>query len=150
MLTVNPLLREIIERMASGPGTSREVQSKPHTGIIEEELAQARGNHKLPLPSDGRLIGWLQEIKAGDILPIGSTGWPSGGCSDKHHRPHLHAGDRHELPGLPAVATARPWNCWLVPSPSAGWPLRWSFASDSASSPSGSTRGRPLRYLNSG
>ena len=63
VLAVNPLLREIIERMALWPWDKPEAE-QTYTGIIEEELAQApRESWQLPPPSDGRLTGWLQEIK---------------------------------------------------------------------------------------
>ena len=64
-----PAAAGIIERMALWPWDKPEAE-QTCTGIIEEELAQApRESWQLPLPSDGRLTGWLQEIKRGDTLP---------------------------------------------------------------------------------
>ena len=70
VLAVNPLLREIIERMALWPWDKPEAEQTCTLALLKEELAQApRESWQLPLPSDGRLIGWLQEIKRGDTLP---------------------------------------------------------------------------------
>lgn len=70
MLAVNPLLREIIERMALWPWDKPEAEQTCTLALLKEELAQApRESWQLPLPSDGRLTGWLQEIKRGDTLP---------------------------------------------------------------------------------
>ncbi len=62
VLAVNPLLREIIERMALWPW-DKPRRSRLHTGIIEEELAQApRESWQFAAAvEDGRPIsGWLQ------------------------------------------------------------------------------------------
>lgn len=70
VLAVNPLLREIIERMALWPWDKPAAEQHCTLALLQEELAQApRESWQLPLPSDGRLTGWLQEIKRCDTLP---------------------------------------------------------------------------------
>ena len=83
VLAVNPLLRDH-RRMALWP-LGQAGSGNLHTGIIEEELAQApRESWQLPLPSDGRLTGWLREIKRGDTLPRrAQPAGRTGGASDK-------------------------------------------------------------------
>jgi len=70
VLAVNPLLREIIERMAIWPWDKPAAEQHCTLALLQEELAQApRESWQLPLPSDSRLAGWLQEVKRGDTLP---------------------------------------------------------------------------------
>ncbi|WP_429066692.1 AraC family transcriptional regulator [Aeromonas bestiarum] len=70
VMAVNPLLREIIERMALWPWEKPEVEQSRMLALFMEELAQApRESWQLPLPADPRLTAWLQEVKRGDTLP---------------------------------------------------------------------------------
>ena len=70
VMAVNPLLREIIERMAFWPWDKPEREQHRTLALFMEELAQApQESWQLPLPSDPRLAAWLGEITGGDTLP---------------------------------------------------------------------------------
>ena len=70
VVAVNPLLREIIERMALWPWNKPEAEQRLTLALFMEELAQApQETWQLPLPTDARLGAWLQEIKRGNTLP---------------------------------------------------------------------------------
>ena len=70
VIAVNPLLREIIERMAFWSWDKPEEEQCRMLALFMEELAQApRESWQLPLPTDPRLTAWLQEITQGDTLP---------------------------------------------------------------------------------
>lgn len=70
VIAVNPLLREIIERMAFWPWDKVESEQERTLALFVEELAQApQEAWQLPMPVDPRLAGWLQELKRGQTLP---------------------------------------------------------------------------------
>lgn len=70
VIAVNPLLREIIERMAFWPWDKPDTEQCRTMALFMEELAQApRESWQLSLPSDPRLAVWLQEVKRGNRLP---------------------------------------------------------------------------------
>jgi AraC-like DNA-binding protein len=70
VIAVNPLLREIIERMAFWPWDKPDVEQLSMVALFMEELAQSpRESWQLPLPADPRLTAWLQELKRSGTLP---------------------------------------------------------------------------------
>ncbi|WP_421285213.1 AraC family transcriptional regulator [Aeromonas veronii] len=70
VLAVNPLLHELIERMALWPWDKPQEQQQRTVALFMEELGQApRESWQLPLPTDPRLGDWLQQLKRGDALP---------------------------------------------------------------------------------
>jgi AraC-like DNA-binding protein len=70
VLAVNPLLNELIERMALWPWDKPQEQQQRTVALFMEELGQApRESWQLPLPTDPRLGDWLQQLKRGNALP---------------------------------------------------------------------------------
>ncbi|WP_434629095.1 AraC family transcriptional regulator [Chromobacterium sp. CV08] len=70
VVAVNPLMREVIERMAFWPWDwSAEKQASLLT-VFGEELQAARGeNWRLPFPTDARLSSWLDQVRGGALPP---------------------------------------------------------------------------------
>ncbi|ROS00261.1 AraC family transcriptional regulator [Sinobacterium caligoides] len=69
IVDVNPLLRELIERMAFWPFDMTAEQQMNALNLFIEEFASAKDSHlNLPLPHDYRLQSWLETINAPDFM----------------------------------------------------------------------------------
>ncbi|ENY72398.1 AraC family transcriptional regulator [Aeromonas diversa CDC 2478-85] len=68
VLEVNPLLREVIERMAFWPwDMTAQAQQSLLTVCEEELLAAPRQPWQLPFPRDARLAAWLDGVRGGAL-----------------------------------------------------------------------------------
>ncbi|MCH7371947.1 helix-turn-helix transcriptional regulator [Aeromonas sp. MR16] len=70
VIAVNPLLREVIERMAFWPWDKPKQEQSRLLALFMEELAEVpQESWQLPLPADPRLDNWLQEVTRDGALP---------------------------------------------------------------------------------
>ncbi|OBU86175.1 AraC family transcriptional regulator [Chromobacterium subtsugae] len=70
VVEVNPLLREVIERMAWWPWDLPAERQRSLLAVFGEELQAARGeNWRLPFPADARLASWLDGVRGGAQPP---------------------------------------------------------------------------------
>ncbi|MEO2215934.1 helix-turn-helix transcriptional regulator [Chromobacterium vaccinii] len=70
VVEVNPLLREVIERMAFWPWDWPVEKQAGLLAVFGEELQAARGeNWRLPFPTDARLAAWLDSVHRGELPP---------------------------------------------------------------------------------
>ncbi|MBX9268593.1 AraC family transcriptional regulator [Chromobacterium violaceum] len=70
VLEVNPLLREVIERMAFWPWDEPAERQRSLLAVFGEELLAAKGeNWRLPFPRDARLSSWLDGVRGGALPP---------------------------------------------------------------------------------
>lgn len=70
VMDVNPLFREIIERVAFWPWDKAQEEQEKTLALLFEELLNAPKEYlQLPMPQDKRLCLWLSDIKRGTLLP---------------------------------------------------------------------------------
>jgi AraC-like DNA-binding protein len=70
VVEVNPLLREVIERMAFWPWDMAAERQASLLQVFGEELLAARSEDwRLPFPADPRLASWLDAVRRGDLPP---------------------------------------------------------------------------------
>ncbi|WP_206600462.1 AraC family transcriptional regulator, partial [Chromobacterium sphagni] len=70
VVAVNPLLREVIERMAFWEWDRPEPQQRSLLQVFGEEMQAARRESwQLPFPVDARLGAWLREVRDGALPP---------------------------------------------------------------------------------
>jgi AraC-like DNA-binding protein len=70
VIEVNPLLFEVIERMAFWPWDMPADQQTSLVTVFGEELQTARSeNWRLPFPVDVRLSSWLDDVRKGVLPP---------------------------------------------------------------------------------
>ncbi|MFB2862710.1 helix-turn-helix domain-containing protein [Aeromonas sp. MdU4] len=70
VMGVNPLLREIIERVSLWPWDKpQEEQQRTLALFMEELLHSPKEDWHLPMPQDKRLASWLWHIKRGGFMP---------------------------------------------------------------------------------
>ncbi len=70
VFSINPLLRELIERMAMWEWDKPTAEQIHMTALFFEELQAAQKEElALPLPSDRRLSNWLDGVLSQDYLP---------------------------------------------------------------------------------
>lgn len=82
IVQVNPLLFEVIERMAFWPWGMSEEQQTSLISVFSQEIRAARSeNWTLRFPTDRRLQTWLDKVMNGELPPrLGQLARQSGAC----------------------------------------------------------------------
>lgn len=70
VVDVNPLLREIIERVAHWPWNKPEEEQRNIISVLFDEIISSPTEHwQLQIPKDKRLASWLLDVRRGVMLP---------------------------------------------------------------------------------